>query len=91
MRQVCITKKTSECALLCICGFFLSEDFFSHLKDGHFVLPVDLVGRRVEPVALSHVLVQNATALHVAQTELTEVELWKPTTTKYIYQKLAVK
>ena len=49
-----------------------------HLKDGHVVLPVDLVGGRVEPAALPHVLVENAAALHVAQAELTQVELREP-------------
>ncbi len=66
----------------CVCGFYLGGDFFPHLEHGHVVLPVDLVGRRVKPVAFSHVLVENAAALHVAQTELTEVELREPVTSK---------
>ena len=49
-----------------------------HLKDGDVVLPVDLVGGRVEPAALPHVLVENAAALHVAQAELTQVQLREP-------------
>lgn len=47
-----------------------------HLIHGDVVLPVDLVGRRVEPLALLHVLVENAAALHVTQAKLTQVELW---------------
>lgn len=62
--------------------FIWVEISFPHLEHGHVVLPVDLVGRRVEPVALLHVLVENAAALHVAQTELTEVELREPVTSK---------
>lgn len=49
----------------------------AHLKHGDVVLPVDLVGGRVEPAALLHVLVEDAAALHVAQAELTQVELGK--------------
>lgn len=62
--------------------FIWAEISYPHLEHGHVVLPVDLVGRRVKPVALSHVLVENAAALHVAQTELTEVELREPVTSK---------
>lgn len=47
----------------------------SHLKHRDVVLPVDLVGRRVEPAALLHVLVEDAAALHVAEAELAQVEL----------------
>lgn len=48
-----------------------------HLEHGDFVLPVDLVGRRVKPRALAHVLIQDAAALHVAQAELAQVQLRK--------------
>lgn len=47
----------------------------THLEHRDVVLPVDLVGGRVEPAALLHVLVEDAAALHVAQAELAEVEL----------------
>lgn len=47
----------------------------SHLEHRHVVLPVDLVGGRVEPAALLHVLVEDAAALHVAEAELAQVEL----------------
>lgn len=45
-----------------------------HLEYRDVVLPVDLIGRRVEPVALLHVLVEDAATFHVAQAELTQVE-----------------
>jgi len=46
-----------------------------HLVNRDIFLPVDLVSRGVEPVALLHVLVEDAATLHVAQAELTQVEL----------------
>lgn len=46
-----------------------------YLKYRHIILPVDLIGRGVEPVALLHVLVEDAATLHVAQAELTQVKL----------------
>lgn len=49
----------------------------AHLKHRNLVLAVDLVGRRVKPAALLHVLVEDAAALHVTETKLTQVELWK--------------
>lgn len=48
-----------------------------HLKHRNFLFPVDLVSRRVKPAALLHVLVEDTAALHVTETELTQVELWK--------------
>lgn len=76
-------RRVSVCERLRVFVFFIwAEISFPHLEHGHVVLPVDLVGRRVEPAALSHVLVENAAALHVAQTELTEVELREPVTYK---------
>lgn len=47
----------------------------THLEHRDVVLPVDLVGGRVEPAALLHVLVEDAAALHVAEAELAQVEL----------------
>lgn len=49
--------------------------FLSHLKHRDVVLPVDLVGWRVEPGALPHVLEEDAATLHITQAELTQVEL----------------
>lgn len=49
----------------------------AHLKHRNIVFPVDLVGRRVKPAALLHVLVEDAAALHVTEAKLTQVELWK--------------
>lgn len=46
-----------------------------HLEYRDVVLPVDLVGRGVEPIALLHVLVEDAATLHVAQAELAQVQL----------------
>lgn len=48
-----------------------------HLEHGDVVFPVNLVGRRVEPAALLHVLVEDAATLHVAKAELAQVELWQ--------------
>lgn len=76
-------KQRRVCTSVCVFVVFIwAEISFPHLEHGHVVLPVDLVGRWVEPVALLHVLVENAAALHVAQTELTEVELREPVTSK---------
>lgn len=50
-------------------------DAASHLEHRDVVLSVDLVGGRVEPAALLHVLVEDAAALHVAEAELAQVEL----------------
>lgn len=47
----------------------------THLEHRDVVLPVDLVGGRVEPAALLHVLVEDAATLHVAEAELAQVEL----------------
>lgn len=52
--------------------------FLSHLKHRDVVLPVDLVGWRVEPGALPHVLEEDAATLDVTQAELTQVELRQP-------------
>lgn len=46
-----------------------------HLEHGDVIFPVNLVGRRVEPAALLHVLVEDAATLHVAKAELAQVEL----------------
>lgn len=54
------------------------EGLRSHLEHRDVVLPVDLVGGRVEPAALLHVLVEDAAALHVAEAELAQVELRQP-------------
>lgn len=63
-----VYKQIGVCASVCVHLCFLSgvEISSPHLEHRHVVLPVDLVGRRVEPAALSHVLVENASALHVA-------------------------
>lgn len=63
-----VYKQIGICASVCVHLWFLSgvEISFPHLEHGHVVLPVDFVGRRVEPAALSHVLVENAAAFHVA-------------------------
>lgn len=58
-----------------VCGW--EEVSKPHLEHRDVVLPVDLVGGRVKPRALAHVLVQDAAALHVAQAELTQVQLRK--------------
>lgn len=42
-----------------------------YFKYRNVILPVNLIGWRVEPVALLHVLVEDAATLHVAQAELT--------------------
>lgn len=47
----------------------------AHLEHRDVILPVDLVGRRVKPATLLHVLVEDAAALHVAEAELAQVEL----------------
>ena len=54
---------------------FHHTEQWTHLKYRDVILPVDLVGRRMEPVALLHVLVEYAATLHVAQAELAQVEL----------------
>lgn len=77
-------KKRASAPLFVFAVSFWVIISFPHLKNGHVVLPVDLVGRWVKPVALAHVLVENATALHVAQTELTEVEFREPATPQHI-------
>lgn len=46
-----------------------------YLEYRDIVLPVDLVGGGVEPIALLHVLVEDAATLHVAQAELAQVQL----------------
>lgn len=47
----------------------------SHLEHGDTILPVDLIGWRVEPGTLPHVLEEDAATLDVTQAELTQVEL----------------
>lgn len=60
-----------------VCGWEEEEVSEPHLEHRDVILPVDLVGRRVKPRALAHVLVQDAATLHVAQTELAQVQLRK--------------
>ena len=58
----------------------LAEDFAPHpihLKDGEVSLAIDFIGWRVEPVALGTVAFEDASAFHVLEAELADVELWQ--------------
>ena len=46
-----------------------------HLEDGEVLVAIDFVGRRMKPVALGPVALQDSPALHVLEAELAEVEL----------------
>ena len=48
-----------------------------HFEDGEVFVAVDFVGRRVKPVALGPVALQDPPALHVLEAELAEEELWE--------------
>lgn len=65
-----VGRRQALCASVCVvCGWEKVPE--PHLEHRDVVLSVDLVGGRVKPRALAHVLVQDAAALHVAQAELT--------------------
>ena len=48
-----------------------------HFKDGKIFMTINLVGRRVKPVALCPVSFQDGPTLHILETKLTKEELWE--------------
>ena len=65
---------------LCEEAEVLAEDLAAHsinFKDREVPLAVDLVGWWMEPVTLGPVTPEDASALHVFEAELAEVEFWQ--------------